>query len=55
MYFADMNKAVVCGVGSTATVKRSDDVMFLVGAVAFKVVVSVDVQPAIEDALVFMA
>lgn len=51
MMFVDMEKAVVCGIGTNAQVKRSDDAFFTTGGVAFRTTVALDCKPAIVKAI----
>ncbi|SCI12829.1 Predicted phage phi-C31 gp36 major capsid-like protein [uncultured Clostridium sp.] len=51
MMFIDMEKAVVCGIGTNAQVKRSDDAFFTTGGVAFRTTVALDCKPAIVKAI----
>mgnify|MGYP004529821017 CR=1 FL=1 len=51
MMFVDMEKAVVCGIGNSAQVKRSDDAFFTTGGVAFRTTVALDCKPAIVKAI----
>lgn len=51
MTFTDLEKAVVCGVGTNAQVKRSDDAFFTTGGVAFRTTVALDCKPAIVTAI----
>lgn len=51
LMFADMEKAVVCGIGKDAQVKRSDDAYFATGGVAFRTTVALDCKACIETAI----
>ena len=51
MMFVDMEKAVVCGIGTNAQVKRSDDAFFTTGGVAFRTTVALDCKSAITTAI----
>lgn len=51
MMFVDMEKAVVCGIGTNAQVKRSDDAFFTTGGVAFRTTVALDCKTAIVKAI----
>ena len=51
MMFTDLEKAVVCGIGTNAQVKRSDDAFFTTGGVAFRTTVALDCKPAIVKAI----
>ncbi|CEP39705.1 phage major capsid protein [[Clostridium] sordellii] len=51
MTLTDLEKAVVCGVGANAQVKRSDDAFFTTAGVAFRTTVALDCKPAIVTAI----
>lgn len=51
MMFVDMEKAIVCGIGANAQVKRSDDAFFTTAGVAFRTTVSLDCKSAITKAI----
>lgn len=51
MMFVDMEKAVVCGIGKDAQVKRSDDAFFTTAGIAFRTIVPLDVKACITKAI----
>lgn len=55
MYFVDMAQAMVIGAGDTAQVKKSEESHFTVGGVAFRTTTVLDIKPAIQKAIAYMA
>lgn len=55
MYFADLAQAMVIGAGNTAQIKKSTEAMFDVAGIAFRVMSYIDVKPALQKAIAYMA
>lgn len=55
MYFVDLAQAMVVGAGDSAQVKKSEESNFAIGGIAFRTTTVIDVKPALQKAIAYMA